>query len=255
MTPLVRMSLRKLGRVGLVFLLTILSTIFAIILNFSIVDWLDFAYLPEQDIVVICIITMLVTPLLSWYLVGLFFKIDQMEVQMARLATMDSMTNTYNRGYFYENSKHYLSTLLALKQPNQSSLLVLDLDDLKRINDQFGHAGGDQVLIAFSKVVLNVVQEPNFVGRLGGDEFVVFLKESSLGDAQALATEIVDRVRSIKVESDGHYISFSVSVGLSSFTGYDTSDLDKAIKSADSALYDVKRSGRNGYAVYYANQK
>jgi len=254
-TQLVRMGLRKLGRIGLLFILTILSTTLAIILNFLIVEWLDYTYVPEQDIVIISIITVSVTPLLSWYLIGLFFKIDQMEMQMMELATIDSMTNTYNRGYFYKNSEQYLSKLSEQKQPNQSSLLVLDLDDLKRINDQFGHSGGDKVLIAFSKILLREVKPPNFVGRLGGDEFVVFLKQSSLNDAQTLATKLLDIIRSAKVECDDHSISFSVSVGLSSFTGYDMQALDRAIKSADSALYDVKCSGRNSYAVYYSNQE
>lgn len=254
MTPLVRMSLRKLGRVGLVCILTMLSTLLAITFNFILVELLDYSYLPEQDIVIICIITMTVTPLLSWYLIGLFFKIDVMEVEMAKLATIDSLTNTYHRGYFYQKSDAYLSTLSALKQENQSALLVLDLDNLKQINDQFGHAGGDAVLIEFSRILLDVVKKPNMVARLGGDEFVVLFTQTSLEDAQAFAFDILARMRSTTLEFNGQPLSFSASIGVSSFTGDDEQALDAAIKSADSALYDVKRAGRNDVAVYKKNQ-
>ena len=249
MTPLVRMSLRKLGRVGLVCILTLLSTVLAMAFNFILVGLLDYSYLPEQDIVIICIITMTVTPLLSWYLIGLFFKIDDMEVQMAKLATTDSLTSTYNRGYFYQKCEAYLSTLSTQKQKNQSALLVLDLDNLKQINDQFGHAGGDTVLIEFSRILLDVVKKPNMVARLGGDEFAVLFTQTSLEEAQAFAFDILARMRSTTLEFNGQPLSFSASIGVSSFTGNDGASLDAAIKAADSALYEVKRAGRNNVAV------
>ncbi|MBD5769596.1 GGDEF domain-containing protein [Marinomonas colpomeniae] len=268
MSPLIRHCLRKLGRVGLVATLTVLSTILAYLLNFFLVEILGFTYIPFEDFILVSSITVLVTPLLSWYLVGLFFKLDEMEVKMTQLATIDSLTNTYNRGYFYEKVEQFLSSI-----PNSTSLparaeklsqgnrldhghlpgfFILDLDNLKPINDQYGHAAGDKVLAAFSSVLLELAPEPNVVGRLGGDEFVVFLHKTTQIIPQDFAEQILERVRSANVEFDGCPISFAASIGFSNIHGSDSHAIDMAMKAADNALYKVKRSGRNGFAMGYA---
>jgi diguanylate cyclase (GGDEF)-like protein len=127
---------------------------------------------------------------------------------------------------------------------------VLDLDDLKKINDKLGHAGGDKVLIAFSSILSDVIEKPNLVGRLGGDEFVVFLKTTDSIALQSLIDSILDRVRACEVNVEGIHHKFTVSIGVSFIDVNDENPLEKAIKMADSALYDVKRLDRNGYAMH-----
>lgn len=250
MTALTRMALRKLGRFGLVALLTVLSALLAYVLNYIIVESLDFVYVLEQDIIVITIITFLVTPLLSWYLVGLFFQIDRLEVKMAKLASIDSLTSAYNRGYFYKESELALSILSTDQKQLKPVVLVLDLDDLKLVNDQFGHAGGDKVLVEFSSILLDVINPLGIVGRLGGDEFGVFFKQINSIELQKTIDRILERVRSSMVEIEGQHYSFTVSIGVSFIEQYDTHGLEAALKTADAALYNVKRSDRNGYSMH-----
>ena len=261
MTLFIRHCLRRLGRVGLVITLTVLSTALAYLLNFLFVELFDLTYIPLEDLILISSITFLVTPFLSWYLVGLFFQIDDMEVKMTQLATVDSLTNTYNRGYFYQKVERILSTppeavSLSGQVGNRANkqlpgFFILDLDNLKPINDQYGHAAGDQVLAAFSSVLLELAPEPSVVGRLGGDEFVVFLDSATQFIPQNFAEKILERVRSDKIEFDGCPISFAASIGFSSIHGTNGHAIDMAMKAADDALYEVKRSGRNGFAIGY----
>ncbi|ETX10121.1 hypothetical protein MUS1_04250 [Marinomonas ushuaiensis DSM 15871] len=261
MTLFIRRCLRRLGRVGLVVTLTVLSATLAYLLNFLFVEWFDLTYIPFEDFILISSITVLVTPFLSWYLAGLFFHIDEMEVKMTELATVDSLTNTYNRGYFYQKVERILSSPPDLENVSLSEQIdyldnkhlpgffILDLDNLKPINDQYGHAAGDQVLAAFSAVLLELAPEPSVVGRLGGDEFVIFLDNTIQFVPQNFAEQILERVRSDKVEFDGFPISFAASIGFASIRGRDGHAIDMAMKAADNALYKVKRSGRNGFAM------
>lgn len=259
MTPFIRIGLRKLGRAGLVIILTFLATALAGLLHFFFARLFGFTYILVENITLVVIVTVLVTPLVSWYLVGLFFKIDEMEIKMAQLATIDSLTNTSNRRHFYQRVEQFLSNLSdsvslseqadRLEYGDFPGFFILDLDNLKSINDQYGHAAGDKVLAAFGGVLLDLAPRASVVSRLGGDEFAVFLDKTVQSTPQDFAGKILERVRSTKIEFDGCPISFSTSIGFSSIRGIDGHAIDMAMKAADDALYKVKRSGRNGFAM------
>ena len=250
MTSFIRVALRKLGRIGLVVVLTLLAAILGCLMNFWLVDLFGFTYHLVEDIILVSLITLFVTPFLSWYLVGLLFHIDELEVKMSRLATIDSLTNTYNRGFFYQEGERLLKLSSKSKKVPESAVLILDLDDLKKINDELGHAGGDSILIAFGSILLDLVKAPNLVGRLGGDEFIIFLTDTNAIDLQGTIDKLLEAVRNKSVNIDGKEHSFTVSVGVSFIEGFDAEALVNAAKLADSALYDVKRLDRNGYAIH-----
>ncbi|MEP0073072.1 MAG: GGDEF domain-containing protein [Marinomonas sp.] len=259
MTSLMRMGLRKLGRTGLVILLTILSSCLALGLNFLFVKLFDLTYIPAQDIFLVLSITIIVTPLLSWYLVGLLFKIDSLEIKMAKLAKIDSLTNIYNRGYFYAEGKQSLKQQLmsnsshaekTLQNQSKPAVLVIDLDDLKTINDRFGHAVGDKVLISLSAILAKTILEPNLVGRLGGDEFGVYIEDTTPSGLQEVIDVLLEKVRACSVEFEDKNYKFTVSIGAAFIDSRNDYRFEKAIKMADSALYDVKQSNRDGSATY-----
>ncbi|WOD06262.1 GGDEF domain-containing protein [Marinomonas sp. GJ51-6] len=257
MTPFIRAMLRKLGRVGLVSILTISATALACLINYLLVKAFNFTDVLLEDIVLITCITFTVTPLLSWFLIGLFFKIDSLEVQMAELASIDSLTQVYNRGYFYQESKRTLAELSATADSqtsketvNRSAVLLLDLDDLKVINDKLGHVGGDNVLMALSSILSDFIKKPNLVGRFGGDEFVVFLKQTNSVDLERLINSILKDVRAYEVDVEGEKYHFTVSIGAAFINMNDGKPLERSIKMADAALYEVKKSNRNGYVTY-----
>nr|WP_246317639.1 GGDEF domain-containing protein [Hyphomicrobium methylovorum] len=126
-----------------------------------------------------------------------------------------------------------------------TSLLMLDIDHFKSINDNYGHPAGDKVLAAAARRIKTAVRERDFVGRLGGEEFAVFLPQCS----RRQAIEIAERIRSSIEENpilldDGRRISITISIGATSDSASRTS-LEQLLSSADQALYGAKSEGRN----------
>ncbi|MEO9274990.1 GGDEF domain-containing protein [Marinomonas sp. 5E14-1] len=237
--------------------LTVVATVLACLMNYLLVKAFDFTDVFLEDIVLITCVTFTVTPLLSWFLIGLFFKIDSLEIKMAELASTDSLTQMYNRGYFYQESKRILAELSATADSqaaketvNQSAVFLLDLDNLKEINDKLGHVGGDNVLMALSSILSDFIKKPNLVGRFGGDEFVVFLKQTNSVDLAHLTNSILKNVRAHEVDVEGENHHFTVSIGAAFIHMNNEKSLERAIKMADTALYEVKKSNRNGYVIY-----
>ncbi|MCV2403568.1 GGDEF domain-containing protein [Marinomonas sp. C2222] len=252
MTLFIRRILRKLGRVGLVAILTLLSTVSANLMNFGLIDLLGLDNSLVDEIISVTVITCTITPALSWYLVGLLFHIDKLEIEMTKLASTDTLTHTFNRGFFYQESERFLSRHYAAHKSDQDlqpAVIIIDLDNLKTINDLFGHSGGDNVLTALGMILNKVVQKPNIVGRIGGDEFAILVKETNLHELQTIMTELFERIRDYAVNMDGQPYYFTISAGIS-FNCRDDVSLDSALKRADVALYHIKRAERNDYAIY-----
>ena len=165
----------------------------------------------------------------------------KMEEELRRLATIDFLTSVNNRRYFLD---------LAQKEMNRSkryghhfSLVMLDIDHFKKVNDTFGHSVGDQVLIEFCNVCLKVLREHDIIGRLGGEEFAVVLVESDTETALAVAERIRKAVASHKVTIGNQGIRFTVSLGVTSM--WSDCDLNSMLESADNAMYQAKENGRN----------
>jgi two-component system cell cycle response regulator len=170
-------------------------------------------------------------------------------VQMTmEMAVTDGLTGLHNRRYLERHLTSLVQQATARQKP--LSVLVLDIDHFKQINDTFGHAAGDEVLREFSRRVRKAVRGIDLACRLGGEEFVVAMPDT---DA-ALALLVGERLRqkiagdAFPIPETGKSITVTVSVGVSSLgsAGDTASDL---IKRADAALYRAKRDGRNRVAA------
>lgn len=256
MVSVIREKLRGFGRAPFVFLLTICATLMACSLDFILIYSFEIYHPFIDDIWVIVslavIITCIVTPILSWYLIGLFLKVDQLEMDMAQMAKVDELTKTYNRGYFYKESARILSQEDDFSVPDISSfaLLVMDLDKFKQINDEFGHDCGDKVLAEFGRILLNCAKPPNMVGRLGGEEFAVLMPNARYVEAEKLAEKIGSTTRTHSVEYNNQKVFFSVSIGISLDVKSSATTIDGAFKEADIAMYQAKEKGRDRYQVF-----
>jgi diguanylate cyclase (GGDEF)-like protein/PAS domain S-box-containing protein len=158
-------------------------------------------------------------------------------------ANLDYLTGLYNRRYFIERGEQELARAARYDKP--LSLLMLDIDEFKLVNDTHGHRSGDLVLRHLSRILGNTLRTVDFCARLGGEEFAVMLPETSL----AIAVEIGERLRitiaSTPVESDvGSPVRYTVSIGVATMTQADGS-MDMLLNQADQWLYQAKRSGRN----------
>ncbi|MFC4322552.1 diguanylate cyclase domain-containing protein [Litchfieldia salsa] len=168
------------------------------------------------------------------------------EEELRYLAFHDSLTSLPNRYYFNQ----LLSKEIA-RCSNESTgimLMYLDIDHFKDVNDQYGHAGGDAVLIEFSKRIKRSIRTTDIVCRLSGDEFIVIL---TAPNDQAEVHEIVERIQREIVKPmmiEKHSITITASIGISAYNR-DISP-EQLVKRADQALYDVKEKGKNS-ACYW----
>ena len=163
--------------------------------------------------------------------------------EVKRMATIDGLTGVFNRNHFTHLSE------LALKELQKSnvclSLIMLDIDHFKQINDGFGHLGGDKVLQQLVACLKEIINSNGIIGRYGGEEFLILLKETNINEAYKIAEKIRKSVEKLKVYIDDvNFVQFTISIGVST-ANKDMIDIWELIEKADQALYLSKESGRN----------
>jgi diguanylate cyclase (GGDEF)-like protein len=164
---------------------------------------------------------------------------------LARVASTDALTNLHSRGWWFElAAKEYAR---SRRNGRGFSLLAIDVDFFKKVNDTFGHGAGDRVLQAFADLLRRECRQSDIVGRLGGEEFALMLPETPLIQAEALARRITDECRALIVPSRDTSIRITCSIGISEIDGGDDESLEAVLSRADTALYEAKRSGRDGW--------
>ena len=171
----------------------------------------------------------------------------QVERDVRRRAEHDALTGALNRAATEESIDRYLAQCGA---EDSMTLLYLDLDGFKAINDRYGHTSGDQVLQqATRRMTGELRRASDFVGRVGGDEFVIVLQQGDSGDLAAaqLAAGVVQRLCEPFLLDQGASVSIGVSIGIAGYPRHGTRRRD-LMHAADEAMYAVKRHGKNGYA-------
>lgn len=159
-------------------------------------------------------------------------------------AWYDPLTRLSNRGALFERAKTLSAECAAQQRP--FSVIQIDLDHFKRINDQHGHQAGDLVLSHAARLIGNSIRDPDIAGRVGGEEFCVLLPGSTLEDAAHVAERIRVRISSKEIlVQKTQTIRISASLGVSSALETDNYDFQYLQSVADSRLYLAKRSGRN----------
>lgn len=156
--------------------------------------------------------------------------------QLDRLAHRDPLVDLPNRRSFVAS----LEALIARvdRYGDQAAMLFVDLDGLKRINDRFGHAAGDQALIHVAQMLIASVRKSDYVARIGGDEFGVLLERIDERGAWEMALRVVETVSGSKFCVDGFTLPLSVAVGVGPINA--TDDAQTAIARADKEMYRVK---------------
>ena len=170
------------------------------------------------------------------------------EMLLKNQAIRDPLTSLYNRRYFEEE---VFNRILVAKTARESySVLMIDADHFKRVNDTYGHKTGDKVLIELASTAEKALRDNDIVARYGGEEFVIFLDKANAEKAEAVAERLRQSISSIVVYSDaGEEVRFTVSIGVSSSEVSD--NVETLIKTADEALYRAKQTGRNRVEVFH----
>ena len=170
-------------------------------------------------------------------------ELNQKQRDLERLTRQDGLTGLFNRNTFVELSQRELDR--AQRQGSATTLLLLDLDHFKRVNDTWGHPAGDAVLRAVATLASTTVRSTDLVGRLGGEEFIVLLPNTSAEAGRRLAEKLRARLESTPVIWEQTPIAVTVSIGLASTTAADKRGFDTLYTEADKALYLAKQRGRN----------
>jgi diguanylate cyclase (GGDEF)-like protein len=164
------------------------------------------------------------------------------------MAIYDTLTTLYNRRYMEERliveaqKSFYSGSLL--------SLVMIDIDHFKKVNDTFGHTEGDKVLREIASLLKSSVRKKDTVARYGGEEFILILPEAGLEETTMIAERIRRLVESTLFEVGQAHINITVSLGISNFPGHHPKSKEDLVKMADHALYDAKRGGRNRVCLF-----
>jgi diguanylate cyclase (GGDEF)-like protein len=159
-----------------------------------------------------------------------------------RSSRTDFLTKCHNRRRIFELGSKQLQQCQNNQQP--FAVAVLDIDDFKHINDQYGHDLGDQVLIQLVATVKGLLSENQYMGRMGGEEFLINMPDVSLQQAKLLAEKIRQAIAAIGITNQDSVVNFTVSIGLFVSQGKRMA-FEEVIKQADMALYTAKDSGKN----------
>ncbi|NCP86343.1 GGDEF domain-containing protein [bacterium] len=174
-------------------------------------------------------------------------RLGQANAKLQRQALYDSLTELPNRRYLDDALPRYVEFSKRYQTP--LSLMMMDIDDFKNLNDGFGHDVGDEGLRILSRVLSKSMRETDFTARYGGDEFCIFLPMLNV----ALARILVDKIKkALDKELESFSLRFTISVGIAALTS-DVASAAELIKLADDALYRAKREGKN--RIYISGEK
>lgn len=174
-------------------------------------------------------------------------ELEKALIQVEKLATTDSLTSLPNRRHFDDQINN--SFARAQRHDEPLSLILLDIDFFKQINDTYGHAAGDWVLQELAGLIKLRIRDTDILARLGGDEFALLLERTTATDAKMLSDLILTKIQTHEFIHDGECINVSISMGIAQIT-HNTRGIESFCSAADKALYEAKRCGRNQATVY-----
>jgi len=162
--------------------------------------------------------------------------------QLKKISRTDGLTGLFNRRYWEEMCE--LEFKRAKRTEQFSSLIILDIDHFKKVNDTYGHPAGDLVIKTLAKIIRTAIRETDIAGRYGGEEYTIILPDTDVKNARMVAERIRRLAEAFPVEYEGQEINFTISLGIAmfdmSFENY-TAWIDRA----DKGLYEAKEGGRN----------
>jgi len=166
---------------------------------------------------------------------------------LAERAHVDALTGLGNRAAFDTQLKREIGAFA--RYGRQVSLILIDLDHFKQVNDQFGHPVGDRALQVVAGALVGMVRSADAVCRYGGEELALILTDTGVGGARALAERVRRRIERLELRHEGTLVPLSASLGVASIEDLGEPTETSLVEAADAALYEAKRGGRNRVGV------
>ncbi|NHB59533.1 GGDEF domain-containing protein [Acinetobacter sp. 194] len=190
----------------------------------------------------VVLFNLVLTTLIGVALVSLFSAFLQRwtarEQTQKRQIFLDPLTQTFNR----RGVEHYFQQM-ASSHPSTYCLALLDIDYFKKINDEYGHDCGDQVIIRLTEILKLNIRKKDYIARMGGEEFLIIFEETPIDLAYQILERCQNSIETYILEYEEKKIQFTASFGIS--MAQDQQDYQSVLKHADNALYEAKRTGRN----------
>lgn len=174
--------------------------------------------------------------------ISYFIRMRESNQKLEHMATHDTLTGLLNARAYYAHCEQMI--LLARRNSTPYTVLFVDLDHFKTINDTYGHAAGDGVLRAVAEALAHGLRRSDAIGRIGGEEFSVFLPNTALNDALPLAESLRSKIEALGITVENRPLRITASIGVASNQHSEQSILDIQ-RVADQAMYLAKREGRN----------
>jgi diguanylate cyclase (GGDEF)-like protein len=226
-----------LSAYGMIILLFTLRAVYMIIYPESIKDLFDPMWINSATLFATILSVVLIAS-------GVLLMLSERLLEENReLATRDSLTHIFNRRTFNDLAKRELAR--AERYDHETSLLMVDIDRFKVVNDTYGHPIGDEALIHLVGIIKDAVRMQDLYGRYGGEEFTILLAETSSDEAFQIAERLRQRIADSRLTINNQTIKLTISIGVATVTGHDNPCLETMINQADTAMYEAKRAGRN----------
>jgi diguanylate cyclase (GGDEF)-like protein len=232
-------------------LITLLSILASTAFCYLIYFWIKPALLVEKITLLLPIVTpvIIAPPVAAFFhfliksLVGMRAKLSIQAEAFEKLASVDALTNVANRRFWIQLAEQEIARTRRYNRP--LSIIMLDLDHFKSINDSFGHHVGDIVLQRLCEVCSKFLREVDVIGRIGGEEFAILMPETEGGHALDATERLRQAIEEMEMHIEkGKTLRFTASFGVTALVETDT-DIDKILIRADRALYQAKHAGRN----------
>ncbi|MCF8177981.1 MAG: GGDEF domain-containing protein [Sulfuritalea sp.] len=242
-----RKKIATLGRPRLLALITLVALIASVTISVVINKMLGRA-VDGGGIFIAIAAPIIIAPSIGWYLIGLMMRIHQLEEEARAIATFDMLTGLLTRRAFLNNCESAFQ--IARRNKSPLSVIYVDLDNFKQLNDTYGHGGGDEVLRFLGSTINKFKRASDLAGRIGGEEFALAFPNTNLDGAIHMAEKLCQKARSSHVAYENTLIEFTVSIGVHASGQTDEADLYQILKHADEALYQAKRAGKDRVIAY-----
>jgi diguanylate cyclase (GGDEF)-like protein len=166
----------------------------------------------------------------------------QYHARLFALAARDALTGLFNKRYVLNEAENQLR--IARRNGRVFSVILVDIDDFKQVNDRYGHLAGDEYLAEFAGLLARSLREQDIAGRIGGEEFLVILPETALDGAFQLASRIRQNIEAFVLRRDGRDIRATISAGVCQFEDA-VSGTAELLELADRAMYEAKKANKN----------
>ena len=237
----IRVMLRRYGVLKVAIGITIIVVIISALITMGIMLLTD-GFISATGLIISIIIPALIVPLFNYRTFKVLLQLDLAEEELKITSTIDELTRAYNRRHFFEVASQELAR--AQRYGGTFSIAILDFDNFKNINDNYGHQVGDQVLVELSRICGINIRLPDIFARYGGDEFVFLFPEAGKEKARECLKRILVSISKSPIQNENLQAKIRVSIGLAEFSR-ETPLIDHILKEADLALYRAKHEGGN----------